>query len=1232
MKKIISLYICAAILLTFIMPVYAHASENEIKRESTFDYPMLGDPNYISDEDFFGAWNNTTNTWIRQPYFNYSRYPGLSAVENAAKDGRYEDAEYELLEYYRGVRYDRVPGATSVTNQFIEVSELLGKNFYFVQYNGSVIDNFTVENDWKDIEFDVKSSISSAAGKENYRTFMINSIDRTSTAEFMTKEGGCGAVLKLKINNTTTVEIEATRDTYISSAENSNKNYGNENVMLASERAMSLGEDKAYVWESGINRPYITFDISSLKATDIINSATLVIRGRNASGTGEKECMLYQYNDSKWEEDTLCWDSFTEHYTFSCHEDDAWDFDTSSNTKVKGKICFLHRGAVTNIVAATYDYTKKEDYAYTFLRQEMALINSIGDASTGVKTSVMNSLDMSNHIDTLSRNVYQVIGSKYMTPEVFTAILKQLWLMARWEAEEYFGLSTNNWGSFATLSVYDVVARFKELAVYDEWLEMVREENHRLNGLFALEDGTCVELTNGYTDTLFNTLYKPIRVASQTDTEFPYTEYDTQQIRKMVRAFCYTMAPGFKSFNWGDDTTYTKTSVYDQANQWYNYTELRDMPELEYFATKGESMNSPDFNSITMPNGLRTVMRSDWTDKAVALNISAKGVGSHWHYDQLSVAMYAYGKFLLTDQGYGAVLTGDVRAKMMSSPSHNLVTMNNKSLASGKDGECLGNEMTDLYDFASYSTPLCQDADTQERSVLYDKKQKLFIISDYIRPKNKENPQTYQQYWHMLPSANISIDDDTCVARSHFDDINVEVTPVGAEDFVKADLEEATFSGDAGSFQEMKKAVYHKEAVGDVTYDVVVVPENIGEDFSTQTAKIDTGLPAGAANSFSYRLINNKTGDYTNSYYYHLNDLTQKRDVTLGRYKTDASTLYITEDKQGNVQSVFLMDGTYIEDSSINDKVLLKSEQPIASISFRPNGQTFEILSTNIDNDNIENTTFYNYNKIQGVIVNGTPVKAKTADGGYIYFGAKPIFEGTSEVKPSSNPDVSGGGGGGGAHAASSRGNDVSAKETPLPSATPTPDTEPYPSVQPTNIPELEIPEEIKGHWAEKEISELFKNGIISGDNGLRLSDNITRAEFVTVMTRAMNLKLTDILSGFADVLSDDWYAPYVYTAMNNGLVDGQDGVFRPNDNITREEMCKIIVSAMNSDIEANRDFIFDDDEDIGEWAREYVYKAYSAGIIYGMENGVFSPKSNAQRAQAFAVMSRFIKYTQNED
>ena len=73
---------------------------------------------------------------------------------------------------------------------------------------------------------------------------------------------------------------------------------------------------------------------------------------------------------------------------------------------------------------------------------------------------------------------------------------------------------------------------------------------------------------------------------------------------------------------------------------------------------------------------LRTFMREDWSDDAVAMAFTNKVVGSHGHKDALSVSMYAYGKFLLVDPGYGAVLTGNIRNYMISPQQHNILTVN----------------------------------------------------------------------------------------------------------------------------------------------------------------------------------------------------------------------------------------------------------------------------------------------------------------------------------------------------------------------------------------------------------------------------------------------------------------------------------------------------------------------------------------------------------------------------
>ncbi|MDY6315282.1 MAG: S-layer homology domain-containing protein, partial [Clostridia bacterium] len=96
-------------------------------------------------------------------------------------------------------------------------------------------------------------------------------------------------------------------------------------------------------------------------------------------------------------------------------------------------------------------------------------------------------------------------------------------------------------------------------------------------------------------------------------------------------------------------------------------------------------------------------------------------------------------------------------------------------------------------------------------------------------------------------------------------------------------------------------------------------------------------------------------------------------------------------------------------------------------------------------------------------------------------------------------------------------------------------------------------------HWAAADVLAMNKAGIVSGvsDTLFDPDRNITRAEFAAIIARA--LKLSDKKADYKDV-NDEWFAPYVGACSEAGIISGYDGMFRPNDNITRQEMAVIIV------------------------------------------------------------------------
>ncbi|MBP1963780.1 S-layer homology domain-containing protein [Paenibacillus aceris] len=166
-----------------------------------------------------------------------------------------------------------------------------------------------------------------------------------------------------------------------------------------------------------------------------------------------------------------------------------------------------------------------------------------------------------------------------------------------------------------------------------------------------------------------------------------------------------------------------------------------------------------------------------------------------------------------------------------------------------------------------------------------------------------------------------------------------------------------------------------------------------------------------------------------------------------------------------------------------------------------------------------------------------------------------------------------------------------------------------------------------KGHWAEKSIIELVQKGSINGypDGTFKPNENITRAEFVSMIVKAFNLK-EQVGKVFADT-SSHWAKSFIATAASQGIVNGYtDTTFGPDDSISREQMAAIIVRAaqINSVAEATA---YTDNSEISEWAKAAISTANSARLMNGYEDGTIRPKGNTTRAEAATVILRALTF-----
>lgn len=175
----------------------------------------------------------------------------------------------------------------------------------------------------------------------------------------------------------------------------------------------------------------------------------------------------------------------------------------------------------------------------------------------------------------------------------------------------------------------------------------------------------------------------------------------------------------------------------------------------------------------------------------------------------------------------------------------------------------------------------------------------------------------------------------------------------------------------------------------------------------------------------------------------------------------------------------------------------------------------------------------------------------------------------------------------------------------------------------PTTYPDVPC-----GTWYYESVETVSQMGYFSGDNHgmFNPGKKITRAEFAKVIANVMGVN-TNAYKGtvsFKDVSPASWYSGVAYWAKAAGIMHGDAKGFRPNDPISRQEMCVVLVRAL--DIQSGgKSITFSDQKDIAGWAAKAVGICSSAGLIQGSK-GKFNPRSPALRQEAATIFARYAK------
>ena len=160
-------------------------------------------------------------------------------------------------------------------------------------------------------------------------------------------------------------------------------------------------------------------------------------------------------------------------------------------------------------------------------------------------------------------------------------------------------------------------------------------------------------------------------------------------------------------------------------------------------------------------------------------------------------------------------------------------------------------------------------------------------------------------------------------------------------------------------------------------------------------------------------------------------------------------------------------------------------------------------------------------------------------------------------------------------------------------------------------------------------------NAYVTGyeDKTIKPDNNITRAEAAALISRISSGFDSDKdydVSKFADVDGGAWFAKNVGYAAENNIVSGyEDGSFRPQNTITREEFAAMICRFMKYDTSASEVF---SDVPSEHWAAPYIAAMKANGIISGYEDGSFGLGKNITRAETIAIINRALGRVPNEE
>lgn len=158
----------------------------------------------------------------------------------------------------------------------------------------------------------------------------------------------------------------------------------------------------------------------------------------------------------------------------------------------------------------------------------------------------------------------------------------------------------------------------------------------------------------------------------------------------------------------------------------------------------------------------------------------------------------------------------------------------------------------------------------------------------------------------------------------------------------------------------------------------------------------------------------------------------------------------------------------------------------------------------------------------------------------------------------------------------------------------------------------------------------LLKKGVVGGfsDGTFRIEQKLTRAELIKAIVTAkrrypLHLNYNNC---FKDV-REEWFSPQVCFAKSQGWISGfADGTFKPEDQLSKAETVKILVTAFELK-EGRAEFKAFEDVQPENWYYQVIKTAQTNNLIE--QNPLlefFEPEAKITRGEAFEILYKIVR------